>query len=328
MSPRAFEDSIDKAKERLRPLLRQAIRCRAFLNVDMEHHSIKSLTLALYKQLLEEDEFRGYPHTGVAVQAYLRDAEDDVTALVDWCRARRQRITIRLVKGAYWDTEVIHARQNRWPPPVFTDKHESDANFERVARLVLGNHEYLSLACGSHNIRSIAAVIETAEEMRVPQDRFEFQVLYGMAEPIRKALLDEGLRVRQYCPIGELVPGMAYLVRRLLENTSNESFLRKSFAEHASMAELLRNPTSFAEQSEPSPPAGRPSDDESSSTGTEPSKPSGFENEPLWDWSLAEHRKEFSAALREVRDSFPTKAPLFIGGKPVETEKDDPVGES
>ena len=98
------------------------------------------------------------------------------------------------MKGAYWDTEVIHARQNRWPPPVFTDKHESDANFERVARLVLGNHEYLSLACGSHNIRSIAAVIETAEEMRVPQDRFEFQVLYGMAEPIRKALLTEGLR--------------------------------------------------------------------------------------------------------------------------------------
>ncbi len=321
MSPRAFEDSIDKAKKRLRPLLRQAMRCRAFLNIDMEHHSIKSLTLALYKQLLEEDEFRGYSHTGVAVQAYLRDAEDDVAALIDWCRARRQRITIRLVKGAYWDTEVIHARQNRWPPPVFTDKHESDANFERVARLVLGNHEYLSLACGSHNIRSIAAVIETAEEMRVPQDRFEFQVLYGMAEPIRKALLTEGLRVRQYCPIGELVPGMAYLVRRLLENTSNESFLRKSFAEHASMEELLRNPTSFAEQSEPSPPAGRPTNDESSSTETEPSKPSGFENEPLWDWSLAEHRKEFSAALREVRDSFPTKAPLFIGGKPVETEK-------
>ena len=232
MNPRAFDDSIEKAKQRLRPLLRQAMNQRAFLNVDMEHHAVKSLTLALYKELMEEEEFNGYPHTGIAMQAYLREAEDDVAALVEWCRARQQRITIRLVKGAYWDSEVIHARQNGWPPPVFTDKHESDVNFERVARLVLGNHEFLSLACGSHNIRSIAAVIETAQEMRVPEDRYEFQILYGMAEPIRKALLEEGLRMRLYSPIGELVPGMAYLVRSACWRTrrTSRSFARASLS--------------------------------------------------------------------------------------------------
>ena len=322
MNPRAFEDSIDKSKQRLRPLLRQVMDRGAFLNVDMEHYAVKSLTLALYKELLEEEEFRGYPHTGIAMQAYLREAADDVGALVDWCRARQQRVTIRLVKGAYWDSEVIHARQNGWPPPVFTDKHESDANFERVARLVLANHEFLSLACGSHNIRSIAAVIETAKEMRVPEDRYEFQILYGMAEPIRKALLADGLRVRLYSPIGELVPGMAYLVRRLLENTSNESFLRKSFTEHASMEELLRNPTSFTKRREPAPAASRSHDGEDSAESNKTdAKPAPFVNEPLWDWAIAGHRERFSDALREIRESFPLRAPLFIGGKPVETEK-------
>ena len=331
MNPRAFEHSIEMAKNRLRPILRRAKELGAFVNIDMEQHSLKSLTLALYRSLLDEPEWRGYPHTGIAIQAYLREAEEDVAALLDWCRARQQRITIRLVKGAYWDAEVMWARQNNWPVPVFTDKHESDANFERVARLVLGNHQFLNLACGSHNIRSIAAVIETACEMRVPEDRLEFQVLYGMAEPIRKALLDEGLRVRLYSPIGELVPGMAYLVRRLLENTSNESFLRKSFSEHASMDELLQNPGSFSARNETRKTVdGLPSQE---TTKAVPSSPSEipehgrtvevprFENEPPLDWSLAEHRRRFSAALREVRGRFPFRIPLFVGGQPLETGK-------
>ena len=317
MNARAFEHSIDMAKNRLRPILRRAKELGAFVNIDMEQHSLKSVTLALYRSLLEEPELQGYPHTGIAIQAYLRESEEDVASLLDWCRARQQRITIRLVKGAYWDAEVMWARQNNWPVPVFTNKHESDANFERVARLVLGNHQFLNLACGSHNIRSIAAVIETAREMRVPEDRLEFQVLYGMAEPIRKALLDEGLRVRLYSPLGELVPGMAYLVRRLLENTSNESFLRKSFSEHASMDELLRNPGSFlatngaqkTADGSPSPGHGRFVE------------VPGFENVPPLDWSLRESREKFAKALQEVRGRFPHRVPLFVGGQPFETEK-------
>lgn len=331
MNPRAFEDSIEMAKNRLRPVLRQAKEMGAFVNIDMEQHSMKSLTIALYRSLLEEPEFQGYPHTGIAIQAYLRDSEEDVAALLAWCRARQQRITIRLVKGAYWDAEVMWARQNNWPVPVFTDKHESDANFERVARLVLGNHQFLSLACGSHNVRSIAAVIETAHEMRVPEDRLEFQVLYGMAQPIRKALLDEGLRLRLYSPIGELVPGMAYLVRRLLENTSNESFLRKSFSEHASMDELLRNPASFSVSNG----AGESANGSLTQEGTRPVQPTRdgalrddrpavvprFENVPPLDWSLTAHRQKFSTALQEVRGQFPFRIPLFIGGEAVETQQ-------
>ena len=316
MSAKAFDHSIDRAKERLRPILRRAMEIGAFVNVDMEHTSLKNLTIALYKSLLEEREFKGYPHTGIALQAYLRNSEEDVAGLLDWCRAHNQRITIRLVKGAYWDAEVMSARQNNWPVPVFTNKHESDANFERVSRLILGNHQHLNLACGSHNIRSISAVIETAREMRVPDDRLEFQILYGMSEPIRNALLKEGLRLRLYSPIGELVPGMAYLVRRLLENTSNESFLRKSFSEHASRDELLRSPGSFLVEDEGSPQASedeKVTEDKQDGVGP-------FRNVPPLDWTVAEHRDNMALAIKKVRAELPMQAPLHIAGEPVETE--------
>ena len=321
MTARAFDHSIEKAKERLRPILRRAMEIGAFVNVDMEHHSLKSLTLALYRSLMEEPEFKGYPHTGIAIQAYLRDSEQDVAGLIDWCRAHDQRITIRLVKGAYWDTEVMTARQNNWPVPVFTNKHDSDANFERVARLVLGNHQHLNLACGSHNIRSIAAVIETAHEMRVPEDRLEFQILYGMAEPIRNALLKEGLRLRLYAPIGDLVPGMAYLVRRLLENTSNESFLRKSFLESVSRDELLRNPASFAASNRTSLGASETGDGSEESPAKQKKDEIGpFRNIPPFDWTLAEHRNGMARAIENVRSDLPLRVPLQIEGETVETE--------
>ena len=320
MNARAFDHSIGKAKERLRPILRRAMEAGAFVNLDMEHHSLKSLTLALYRSLMEEPEFKGYPHTGIAIQAYLRESEQDVSNLIDWCHAHDQRVTIRLVKGAYWDTEVMTARQNNWPVPVFTNKHDSDANFERVARLVLGNHQHLSLACGSHNIRSIAAVIETAHEMRVPEDRLEFQILYGMAEPVRNALLKEGLRLRLYAPIGDLVPGMAYLVRRLLENTSNESFLRKSFLESVSHDELLRDPASVAASNRTLPGVSETGDGAEQSAAKQKDEMGPFRNIPPFDWTLAEHRYAMSRAIENARGDLPLQIPLQIGGEAVETE--------
>ncbi|MYA80981.1 MAG: aldehyde dehydrogenase family protein, partial [Acidobacteriia bacterium] len=320
MNARAFDHSIGKAKERLRPILRRAMEVGAFVNVDMEHRSLKSLTLALYRSLMEEPEFKGYPHTGIAIQAYLRESEQDVSNLIDWCRAHNQSITIRLVKGAYWDTEVMTARQNNWPVPVFTNKHDSDANFERVARLVLGNHQHLSLACGSHNIRSIAAVIETAHEMRVPEDRLEFQILYGMAEPIRNALLKDGLRLRLYAPIGDLVPGMAYLVRRLLENTSNESFLRKSFLESVSRDELLRDPASVAASNRTLLGVSETGDGAEESVAKQKDEMGPFRNIPPFDWTLAERRNGMVQAIKNARADLPLQVPLQIGGEAVETE--------
>src|SRR6185369_4631669 len=100
----------------------------------------------------------------------------------------------------------------------------------------------LRTALGSHNIRSLAHGIATAEHLGLPRDAFELQMLYGMADVEKQAMVDAGYRLRIYMPYGELIPGMAYLVRRLLENTSNDSFLRASFSEETPPEILLMNP--------------------------------------------------------------------------------------
>ena len=275
---------------------------KASVVLDMESRELKSMTLAIYRSVMDEPEFRGYPHTGVAIQAYLRETGDDVRLLIDWARTRGQTLTVRLVKGAYWDSEVAWARQQNWPEPVFLHKNESDAAFETIARLILENHEYVHLACGSHNLRSQAFVIETARDLDIPDDRVEFQILHGMAEPVRNALLEEGRRVRMYTPVGEMIPGMAYLVRRLLENTSNESFLRQGFVEKMDPQNLLRPPESSSNE--------RPVESGSSDR---------FRNEPLLDWTMTANRERFAKVLDDVRARFPVSVPLAIGGERVET---------
>jgi RHH-type proline utilization regulon transcriptional repressor/proline dehydrogenase/delta 1-pyrroline-5-carboxylate dehydrogenase len=311
MNPRAFDYSVDQAKERLKPIFRKAVGIGAQVYLDMEHYDLKNFILALYRTLLEEPEFKDYPHTGIAVQAYLRESEEDIKNLVQWGRKRKERFSVRLVKGAYWDSEVVWAQQRNWPIPVFTHKHETDANFEKLAQYLLENHEWSNFACASQNIRSIAYVIEAAKTLKVPEERLEYQILYGMAEPVRNALRRAGLPLRLYAPIGEMIPGMAYLVRRLLENTANESFLMQSFAEGVSHEELLKNPLIYLEETRPSL--------EPSPRAFEDAEKGPFRNEPNWDWTLAENRERFSKALAKVKKTFPKNVPLLIAGKKIRT---------
>jgi RHH-type proline utilization regulon transcriptional repressor/proline dehydrogenase/delta 1-pyrroline-5-carboxylate dehydrogenase len=235
-------DSEKVVRERLRPLFREAARLKAALTLDMEQYAFKDLTLAIFRSLLEESEFESEPHAAIAMQAYLRDAEQDVNELVQWARTRKRRIGVRLVKGAYWDSEITWARQKGWPIPVFLHKGETDANFERLARLLLESHDVIDAAFGSHNIRSLAHAIVTAKQIGVRNDGYEIQMLYGMGEPIRHAAIQNGQRVRVYVPVGRLLPGMAYLIRRLMENTSNTSFLRQTYAEEQQIDKLILPP--------------------------------------------------------------------------------------
>ncbi len=311
MNARAFDYSVAQAKERLKPIFRKAVRIGAQVYLDMEHYEMKNLVLALYRSLLEDPEFKDYPYTGIAIQAYLRDSGADLQDLVQWGRKRKQRFSIRLVKGAYWDSEVVWAQQRNWPVPVFTNKHETDANFEKLARYLMENHEWVSFACASQNIRSVAYVIETGKELKVPNERLEYQILYGMAEPVRNALRKAGLPLRLYAPIGEMIPGMAYLVRRLLENTANESFLMQSFAQGVSHDELLKNPLIHLEKEDVS--------SEAASEASDPAQKGPFKNEPDWDWTLAENRERFRKALARVKKAFPYDIPIHIGGKKIKT---------
>ena len=114
--------SIEALKTRLRPLYRKAKAHGAFINMDMEHYAVKDLTIMLFQSLMSEDEFVDYPHVGMVIQAYLRDAEQDAAKMAAWAKRRGTPVTVRLVKGAYWDYETIHAEQEGWPAPVFQKK--------------------------------------------------------------------------------------------------------------------------------------------------------------------------------------------------------------
>lgn len=239
--PLDAEGSEAKVSDRIRILLRRAKELGAGVHFDMEQYAYKDLTLSILKKLLMEEEFRSRTDVGMTIQAYLRDSERDTKDLIAWAKERGYPLTIRLVKGAYWDQETIKAAQKDWQQPVYNDKAATDANFETITQLLLENHEYIYSAIGSHNVRSQAVAIAIAETLNIPRRRFEMQVLYGMGDKLASALVARGHRVRMYCPYGELLPGMSYLIRRLLENTANSSFLRQSL-EDRPVEELLAPP--------------------------------------------------------------------------------------
>jgi RHH-type proline utilization regulon transcriptional repressor/proline dehydrogenase/delta 1-pyrroline-5-carboxylate dehydrogenase len=302
-------DPIDPAgtsravRERLRPLFRTARAHGAFINVDMEQYAYKDLTLRIFKEVLEEDEFRDWPDVGIAIQVYLRDTERDLHELAAWA-GRRGPVWVRLIKGAYWDFETVMAEQLDWPVPVFTHKSQTDANFEKLTRFLLEHFQVLRPAFGSHNVRSIAHALAVAEVRGLPRGSIEFQMLYGMADPVKDALVSLGQRVRVYTPYGQLLPGMAYLVRRLLENTANESFLRASFTERVPEEQLLMNPSQSANgplTAAPAPPRD----------GTL------FRNEPVTDFSRAEARQSMQAALQQVAGQFGRTYLPVIDGRTV-----------
>jgi RHH-type proline utilization regulon transcriptional repressor/proline dehydrogenase/delta 1-pyrroline-5-carboxylate dehydrogenase len=296
--------SIDTILNRLRPIVLRARELGAFINLDMEHYGLKQLTLDLFKRL--EEEFSGYSQLGLVIQAYLRDSLADAEALLKWSRTAGRTFTLRLVKGAYWDFEKVIAAQRTWKVPVYLAKPDTDANYEKITRLVLENHETVYPAFASHNVRSIAHAMVYAEKLGLRPGDYEFQMLYGMATPVRRALVELGHRVREYCPIGELVPGMAYLVRRLLENTSNEGFLRAKFSAHSSMSRLLEDPAAIAIQ-------------EGSGHGEPVFAQPRFVNEPPLDFTLESARKAMSEAIAKVRQRLCRHYPLMISGRPVET---------
>src|SRR2546423_5533073 len=326
MNPADPEDAIAHLAPKLRPILRRARELGAFINFDMESYAHKNTTLDLFRPLFMEPEFREWPHAGIVIQAYLRDAERDLTNLIEWGRRRGTRFTVRLVKGAYWDYEKIKATQNGWRVPVFLQKPESDANFEVCTRILLENEATVTSAFGSHNVRSIAHAQAYAQQLGIDRSRFEFQLLYGMAGPIKRAVVEMGYRVREYCPVGELLPGMAYLVRRLLENTSNEGFLRAKFAENVSAEELLRDPRELVKSDGSNPlelaSVVRTQDQHRKNGASLDIAPDDvYRNSPLVNFAYKDSQDKMQTALREVRERFGEKYPLVIGGEKVWTDE-------
>jgi RHH-type proline utilization regulon transcriptional repressor/proline dehydrogenase/delta 1-pyrroline-5-carboxylate dehydrogenase len=330
---------------RLRELFREARRLGAFINVDMESYDKKDLTLHIFRTVLSEPEFRDWGDAGIVLQCYLRETAADLRNLRDWAAERGTPVWVRLVKGAYWDYETIKAKANGWPIPVYQRKWESDANFEACTRFTLHNIAHLRPALGSHNVRSLAHGIATAEILELPKAALELQMLYGMADEQKQALVDRGHRLRIYMPYGDLIPGMAYLVRRLLENTSNDSFLRAGFIDDVPVEDLLARPASIplpsgegGERSSPGEGIGSMTDVSRASNphpnplpkgeGTialQPAEPMRmvtsmpFANQPPIDFAQRENRAAMQEALATVRERLGRHCPLVIGGREVET---------
>jgi RHH-type proline utilization regulon transcriptional repressor/proline dehydrogenase/delta 1-pyrroline-5-carboxylate dehydrogenase len=302
----------DRVLSRLRPLWRQARDSGAQVHVDMESYATKDLALSIFERIAMEPEFRDWPHCGIVVQCYLRDARADLERLAAWARTRGTPVWIRLVKGAYWDYETIHARAAGWPVPVWERKRETDACYEQATTFVLSHADRLRPALGSHNLRSLAHGMATAEVLGLDRRVLETQMLYGMGDAEKEAVTAAGWRLRVYMPYGKLVPGMAYLVRRLLENSSNDSFLRAGFIQHVSPEVLL---------APPGPPDAAPP---SRPRAARPAAPpeGGFRNEPLGDFARADVRAAMQAAVDRARHTLaaaPPVVPLVIGGVRTET---------
>ncbi len=292
-----LDNSAKMLHERLKPIFLRAKDIGAAIMLDLEHYALKNITYEAFYRLLEDPDLKQGPEMGVVVQAYLRDSAQDLDEIIKRAKKAKKRISIRLVKGAYWDSETVHAHQQHWQVPVYQEKTATDHNFEHLSTVILKSKGAVKLAIASHNVRSIAHAMAQAEALGLPKNAVEFQTLFGMAEPIKKTLIKMGYRVRDYTTVGEMVPGMAYLVRRLLENTSNESFLRAKFVEGDSRERLLAQP-----QPQNAPPP------------TPPTPPWGG-NTPLTDWRFPEPHRDFSKTLLNFeKKALGQKIPVVIAG--------------
>ena len=305
LEPAAPEYVSDVARARLRPLLRLARQRGAFINFDLEQFRYKDLVHQTFADLVLEPEFVDFTDVGIVVQAYLRDALDDVARLGALARRRGAPLSVRLVKGAYWDEERIVAGQNSWAAPVFEQKADTDASFERCTDALLSARPHLRPAFGTHNPRSVAQAAVKARRLGLADTEIEFQTLYGMAEGLREAVAAEGYRTRVYVPIGQVIPGMAYLVRRLLENTSNQAWFNVGTASTRIPGVSLE---ADSDRLKPVPPG---SEEGAASSGHV------FHNASPLQFFDPAVRRRMHDALDAVRDDFGADYPLLIGERKV-----------
>ncbi|MDH5576584.1 MAG: proline dehydrogenase family protein, partial [Nitrospirota bacterium] len=229
LDPIDFQASYEGIAPRLRSIIEKAQTMPAAITFDMEQAELGPLIVYIFTRQFSEPSFQDFPHACIALQAYLTQSAQTLDMLLDWGKTRDAPFGIRLVKGAYWDSEVIRYRQRGWPVPVYLNKHETDTNYEALAKTILENHSFIRPAFGSHHIPTLAYVQALSTHLHLPHETCEYQMLYGMAEPLRDSIVEQGFRFRVYTPIGELLPGMSYLVRRLLENTANESIIHGQY---------------------------------------------------------------------------------------------------
>ncbi|NOR43736.1 MAG: L-glutamate gamma-semialdehyde dehydrogenase [Gammaproteobacteria bacterium] len=297
-----IEGSVRAIKQRLIPILECALEHHAFVMIDMEQYDYKNIILTCFLEILEDSRFRYWPDIGIAIQTYLRDSFDDLSRIVEVLKKRATPATVRLVRGAYWDYETIVADQNNWPSPVWLHKNDTDANFERCMDFLFSEHPVVEAVIATHNTRSLAAAMAIAENHNLSKQDYEFQMLYGMADSLKDLLVQRQQHLRIYVPYGETLPGMAYLVRRLLENSSGQSVLDMGLT-HDQPVDLDKPVFSLHEE------------------GKKLSVDSRFHNQALYRFTETVEHDVFVQALSQCRQQFGQVYPLIIDGKSCHTKQ-------
>jgi RHH-type proline utilization regulon transcriptional repressor/proline dehydrogenase/delta 1-pyrroline-5-carboxylate dehydrogenase len=297
INPADPRGSVAAINTRLRPILTAACAQNAAVTFDMEHYDVRHIVLQCFMELLMEPEFRDWATAGIAVQAYLRDAPESLQALIDWVDARGTPVKVRLVRGAYWDTETVIAHQHGWALPVWAHRGQTDACYETCLEQLFAHHPLVIPALATHNVRSLACAMALAERYGLSADDYELQMLYGMADDLKQSLVALGYPLRVYVPYGETLPGMAYLVRRLLENTSGQTILDSGMGKVERDAHSLARPVPHVPVHELVAAA--------------------FRNQPLHRFVDAEERTAFRDALMAVRAELGRDYALVINNEAV-----------
>ena len=235
---------------RVRELARLAAARRLGFNIDAEEADRLELSLDVFGDLIADPALSGWGGLGLVVQAYGRRAPATVARVVELSRAAGERSMVRLVKGAYWDTEIKRAQVDGVEDfPVWASKPDTDASFIVCARELLAHTPDIYPQFATHNAHTAATVLELADEMGVGREGWEFQRLHGMGEALHEVLReDEGVRVRVYAPVGRHRDLLAYLVRRLLENGANSSFVSQVLDRDVEIEAVVADPLAARER--------------------------------------------------------------------------------
>lgn len=294
-TPVDLQGSVDRVRPRLVRIGEAARAAGIGLCVDAEQYETRDVVWAAFREVFGPGgPLADWPHAGMVVQAYLRDAGAHLDEVFEFGRERALPFQVRLVKGAYWDYETLHAQANRWPPPVFQEKAATDRNYEALLTRLVEHAGVIHPAVASHNPRAHALAEILAEERGLPPGAVEHQTLHHTLEALSAAIAERGWSSRDYVPVGELIPGMAYLVRRILENSSQAGFL--TMARTGLDAEaLLAAPPEVDD-----PPLVAPDD-------------APFERCPVARGHEPDFRAHFEAALAAAAAAPPERRPLPEG---------------
>ena len=233
---------------RLKEIIRVAMESNISISIDAEESRRLDISLKVYDELLKDKEFKSYDGIGFVLQAYQKRAIPVLDYLHDKAKAGNRRLAVRLVKGAYWDSEIKYAQELGLEGyPVFTRKSHTDVSYLACASKLLDAQKQFYPQFASHNALSVASILEVAGNKE-----FEFQRLFGMGESFYEQLIGK-MPIRIYAPVGKYEELLPYLIRRLLENGANTSFVNLVVDEKEPIGEILKNPLKRAKKTGGSP---------------------------------------------------------------------------